>query len=114
MIINNKNYTLDREVYDMFQDNWKDNINAFKSQNTAIIVNNIENLNEEDIIKFVDETVGRFFNELEDIIIDKRFIQRYYTGLAVNPSIDEFKQNFTVQCNLRPDLSYINIANREV
>lgn len=111
MYIDNKNYTLDDEVYELFQENWKNNVNEFKNQNTGIIINDIEKLTEDDIIKFVNNTVGKLLNET-DILIDKKFIFNHYDGLTVNPITDEFKQNFTAQCNLRPDLSYINIVNR--
>jgi len=111
MYIDDKNYTLDSEVYELFQENWKNNINEFKNQNTGIIVNNVEKLTEDDIIKFINNTVGKLLNR-KDILIDKKFIYEHYDGLAVNPITDDFKQNFTAQCNLRPDLSYINIVNR--
>lgn len=112
MIINNKNYILDNDVYELFQDNWKDNVNQFKSQNTGIIVNNIEKLTEDIILNFIDNTLGNQLNERE-IIVDKKFIFSHYNGLTVNPVVDDFKQNFTAQCNLKPDLSYVNIIHRE-
>lgn len=112
MNINGKNYILDNEVYELFQNNWKDNINQFKDQNTGIIVNNIEKLSEDTILKFIDNTIGNQLNE-QEIIVDKKFIFNHYDGLVVNPIIDEFKQNFTAQCDLKPDLSYVNIVNRE-
>ena len=108
MIINNKEYILDKTAYELLQDNWKMNIENFKAQNTGIYVNEAKKLDEETIIRFVDSSVGQYLDGTK-IIIDKDFLLNKYVSLTVNPAPLDLASNYITQCDLQPDLSYVSI-----
>lgn len=103
MYINNKNYMLDNLLYEDIQRNYQENLNNFKIQNTALIINNVKNLNEYDIIKFVDDNLGKNLEE-SDIYIDNRFINEHFLNFAINPVIEELNKNYTIQVDIIPDI----------
>ena len=103
MEINGKNYILDMNLYEDIQRNYNENLNNFKAQNTALIINNVKNLHEQDIIQFIDNTVGKLLDE-HDIYIDNKFINEHYLNFAINPVIEELTKNYTIQVDLVPDI----------
>lgn len=103
MEINGKNYNLDPALYEDIQRNYNDNLNNFKLQNTALIINNIKSLQEYDIIKFIDDTIGKNLDEY-NVYVDMRFINEHYLNFAINPVIEELTKNYTIQVDIIPDI----------
>lgn len=100
MRILNKEVELDRQLFEDILYNYKNNINAFKEQNSGFVIENVKELTEFDVLKFILLNV-----EVENnTTIDKNFIREHFRGFAINPIVEELDTGYTNKVHLIPDI----------
>ena len=100
MRILNKDVELDRQLFEDILYNYKNNIGAFKEQNSGFIVDDVKEITEYDVLNFIVSNV-----DVEDnTLINKQFIREHFVNFAVNPSVDKIDNGFTSKVHIIPDI----------
>lgn len=99
-------FIIDEELMNLLEETYQKNLKSFKEQNTGLLINNVGNLYDSDVIKFLENTVGTIM-EGENIQVDKRFIDQHFDNFTVSPEIVDLKTKFVFQADLLPDISCV-------
>lgn len=92
---------IDNKLFSDLLDNYRQNVQNFKQQNSGFIVNNVREVTEYDVEKFINNLLHL---ENSDIVIDNRFINEHFKSFAIMPIIDEMQKGFAMQVDLIPDI----------
>jgi hypothetical protein len=91
---------IDKELFNDLQELYKTNIEEFKKNRTALIIGKIHPLLLENVEKAID---------VEDCLVDKKYIMQHYVNFTINPQITEeknFKNGQTYEVEISPDISW--------
>lgn len=92
---------IDNDLFSDLLDNYKQNITNFKQQNSGFIVNDIRDVTEQDVEKFINNLLHL---ENSDIVIDRQFIREHFRSFGIVPVINELQKGFSMQVDLIPDI----------
>lgn len=92
---------IDPELFEDLQHNYQENVRNFKTQNSGLLVDNVSRLNEDDIVKFIQNVLHI---EDKDVNIDRKFIEQRFTNFAICPVVAESKSGYTTHVDLVPDI----------
>ena len=88
---------IDEQLFTELQDLYNENIKMFENQNTGYYIEKIVPLTIQDVEKVID---------VDNEIIDKRYIREHYVNFTINPQITEKAVGYTTRIELSPDISW--------
>ena len=92
---------IDNDLFSDLLDNYKQNIINFKQQNSGFIINDIRDVTEQDVEKFINNLLHL---ENSDAVIDRQFIREHFRSFGIVPVINELQKGFSMQVDLIPDI----------
>lgn len=92
---------IDNDLFSDLLDNYKQNIINFKQQNSGFIINDIRDVTEQDVEKFINNLLHL---ENSDVVIDRQFIREHFRSFGIVPVINELQKGFSMQVDLIPDI----------
>ena len=92
---------IDQELFEDLQHNYQENVRNFKTQNSGLLVDNVSRLNEDDLIKFIQNVLHL---DNQDTYVDRKFIDQHFTNFAICPVVADSKSGYTTHVDLVPDI----------
>ena len=92
---------IDSELFEDLQYNYQENVRNFKTQNSGLLIDNVARLNEDELIKFIQNVLHL---DNQDTYIDRKFINQHFINFAICPVVAESKGGYTTHVDLVPDI----------
>lgn len=88
---------IDDQLFTELQDLYAENLKLFEQQNSGFLIEKIVPLTMDAVTKAID---------VEEVLIDKKYVFEHYRNFTINPQITELQKGFTTRIEISPDISW--------
>jgi len=100
-------FTLDNELFQELKENYEKNIKSHLEQVTGVIIENKEKVYEEQIIRFIENTLGTVLAD-GDYYVDRKFIEQHFDNFNICPVMENLRYDYFMKADLVPDVNCVS------